>query len=196
MSFSVVLTDPLWYLLVPFLSSVKRSPNPLWMPKSCTVLKGLQFFIYLVIALDLHCLPSIHLSPSMRCLLHWGLPKNSQHCNCAEAAAWFCLLLVVLCSAIWRLVWAQRPRWCTVSSQLTAIVCSLDYTWWPIFPVSCTCGLLKVFVLRILPNSSLWAVFHKCLVTGLRASGASTQHGLQYVHQFLTELLVCFESVW
>lgn len=114
---------PFWLIAVlAFVSSVKRAPNPSWMPKSCTVLKGLQFLIYLVIALDLHCLPSIYLSPSMRCLLHWGLPKTSQHCNCAEAAAWFCLLLVVLCSAIQRLVWAQRPGCCALSWQLTAIV--------------------------------------------------------------------------
>lgn len=127
------------------------------MPKSCTVLTGLWFLVYLVIALDLHCLPSVHFlhTPSVCCLLHSGLPKNSQHCNCAEAAAWFYLLLVVLCSAIWRLVWAQRPRYCALSWQLAAVVYSLDYTRWPTFPTSCTHKLLIVFVLRIPPNSSL-----------------------------------------
>lgn len=40
------------------------------MPKSCTARKGLTFPLCLVTALDLHCLPSVHLSPLLLCLLH------------------------------------------------------------------------------------------------------------------------------
>ena len=120
-----------------------------------------------------------------------GLAKNLTACNCTEAAAWFCLLLVVLCPAIRRLAWAQRPRCCALSWQLTAIVYSLDYTWWPTFPMSCTCRLLKIFVLMIPPNTSCWMMFHKW-----QAWEPVVQHGLQYVHDCLTELLVCFKSVW
>lgn len=36
-------------------------------------------------------------------------------------------------------------------------------------------------------------MFPKCRVSGLTASDASTQHGLQYV--LPAELLVCFENV-
>lgn len=94
--------------VLAFLSLVKMAADPLWIPKSCTVLKGLQFLISPVVAPNLRCLASGHLSPPARCLLYWGLPKNLQHCSCTGAAAWFCPSLVVLCSAIQRLVRAQR----------------------------------------------------------------------------------------
>lgn len=94
--------------VLAFLSLVKTAPDPLWIPKSCSVLTGLQFLISPVVTPNLHCLASEHLSPPARCLLCWGFPGNLQHCSCAGAAAWVCLLPVVLCSAIQRLVRAQR----------------------------------------------------------------------------------------
>lgn len=145
------------------------------MPKSCTALKGITFLLCLITALDLHCLPSVHSAP--------GLPKSSQHCSCtgaAPGAAWHVLCSALpfggLHSAIWRLVWAPRPKWCALSWQLSAAVYRLGYAWWPTFPMSCTCRLCKVFVLRIPPNSSLQMIFHKCLVTGWRATGFSAEH--------------------
>lgn len=49
------------------------------------------------------------------------------------------------CSAIWRLVWAQRPRGCALSWQICAFINILCHAQWAVFPTCCTCRLLKVF---------------------------------------------------
>lgn len=57
--------------LLAFLFSVIRSTKPLWLPKSCTVLKALHFLTRLVCSSIL----ALSTSNSVHCLLHWGLPE-------------------------------------------------------------------------------------------------------------------------
>lgn len=96
------------------------------MPKSCTALKGLTFPLCLVTALDLHCLPSVHLSPLLLCLLH----QVFQNPHSIAAALEQLMVLpdvscALLCPAIqgsplWYSETGLSPKAQVVCSELTA----------------------------------------------------------------------------
>lgn len=154
------------------------------MPNSCTVLKGLTFLLCLVTALDLHCLPSVHLSPLLLCLLyqvfqnpHSVAPALEQLMGLPDAS---CALLCRsgVSSPLFR-DWSDR----------------LGYAWsmhfpWAVhvnFPKSLCSGSHQILLFKWFSTNTWWQVWEP-LVSLLSTA--------QCVHWYLTELLLYFKSVW
>lgn len=126
--------------LLAFLFSRKRDPSyPVWMPKSCTVLKSLTFLLCLIAGLDLHCLPSVYLSLLLLCLLHQVF-QNPQQLHWGSSWCW--LMHLVLCSAIQGspLHYSEiglSPKAQGVCSKLTAHGSCLRIRLWMVTCISC-----------------------------------------------------------
>lgn len=144
------------------------------------------------VALFLPCLHPIHLSHSVHGLLHWVLPEfgvataatPKQLDSCASC---FRCLLCYLETGL-------SPKTQRLCSQLTDLC---------IYQHFMPCTMSRISHMLYLQTSQslcsesyripLQTVFPRCLVAGLTASNASTQHGLQYV--LPAKLLVCFKNV-